>query len=60
MKATVTTSGPAVSHALPAAAAPSRNYRPVLVVYVVWHPKNPRGPELARSLLDRLGAHPHR
>lgn len=54
MTATVTTSGPAAAQVLPAAAAPSRNYLPALAVYVVWHPKNQRGPELARSLLDRL------
>jgi hypothetical protein len=41
---------------IPAAAAPSRNYLPALAVYVVWHPNNARGGELARALLDELTA----
>ena len=54
MSATITPSDRAATQVLPAAAAPSRNYLPTLAVYVVWHPKNIRGPELARSLLDLL------
>jgi hypothetical protein len=54
MIATIATSGPAATQVLPAEAAPSRNYLPALAVYVIWHPKNQRGPELALSLLDRL------
>jgi hypothetical protein len=34
--------------------ASSRNYLPALAVYVVWHPNNKRGRELATSLYDRL------
>ncbi len=48
----------AESPGAPQTPAPSRFYLPHLVVYVVWHPRNPDGLALARTLFNDLAGDP--